>query len=250
MLLRSDLREVDTTRRGARSDVSGGRCRGARGSQRGSFPHLGDHSTSAAGTRNNDFPLRLRRLTPQTRRRANASTHNGRKALAYTPVTPWAMPARASALAIRTTVTHTAPFRPSAVGCRSRRPSFWAGRPERVPTSTAVRHPGRRHRRHAAGARPTTRTRSPAGQGSAAQRTGWGRPHSDQPLHRIAPTARSTRRAGPPPCRRRPARHTARHGRARASPMPAPTSPTTASSYNPARASSRAALQRQRSFVT
>ena len=66
-------------------------------------------------------------------------------------------------------------------------------------------------------------------------------PHSDQPLHRIAPTARSTRRAGPLPCRSRPARHTARHGRVRASPMPAPTSPTTASSsYNPARASSRA----------
>ena len=42
------------------------------------------------------------------------------------------------------------------------------------------------------------------------------------------------------PCRRRPARHTARHGHARASPMPAPTSPTTASSYNPARASSHA----------
>ena len=66
-------------------------------------------------------------------------------------------------------------------------------------------------------------------------------PHSDQPLHRIAPTARSTRRAGPLPCRSRPARHTARHGRVRASPMPAPTSPTTASSsYNPARASSHA----------
>ena len=45
------------------------------------------------------------------------------------------------------------------------------------------------------------------------------------------PTASSSRR------RSRPARHTARHGRARASPMPEP-------------ASSRATLQRQRSFVT
>ncbi len=178
------------------------------------------------------------------------------------------MPARASALAIRTTVTHTAPFRPSAVGrrprrsggCRPRRPGFWAGRPERAPTSTAVCHPGRRHRRHAAGARPTTRTRSPAGRGSAAQRRGRRagkrlRPRLERAQPRsarggcpipISPSTASPRPRGArgepglPPCRSRPARHTARHGRARASPMPAPASPTTASSYNPARASSHA----------
>lgn len=37
------------------------------------------------------------------------STHNGRKALAYTPCTPWAMPKGTMALAIRATAAHTAP---------------------------------------------------------------------------------------------------------------------------------------------
>ena len=37
------------------------------------------------------------------------STHNGRKALAYTPRTPWAMPKGTMALAIRATAAHTAP---------------------------------------------------------------------------------------------------------------------------------------------
>ena len=77
--------------------------------------------------------------------------------------------------------------------------------------------------------------------GSAAQRTG-GEPESvsDPDLSGLSHAVHGV---GPPPFRSAPTPHRpdrAEHEASRASPMPAPTSPTTASSYNPARASSRA----------
>ena len=140
-----DLRKIDTPRRGSRGDVSGSRCVGARGSQRGSFPHLGDHSALTA--------VRAGRASwrePDGRRRestsaTDASTHNGRKALAYTSDIPRTMPVRHWFLRFtpqsRILPHSTSRPRPVPGTTAPRPPDGWAGRrPAGLPDPPAV-HP-------------------------------------------------------------------------------------------------------------